>query len=107
VAAGATAGPGLQSQHHLLPALLTLADELGVPPHAVLGKASGRPAMLFGQDPSDWAVALVSREPLPPVAMPGIDAARDPFDPARFAPRVMAIVHGETLWPTRHLLESI
>ncbi|WP_109476118.1 hypothetical protein [Paraburkholderia sp. C35] len=107
VARNATTGPGLQSQHHLLPALLTLADELDVPPHIVLGKASGRPAMLFGQDPSDWAVALVSREPLKHAAMPGIDAERDPFDAASFEPRVMAIVHGETLWPTRHLIESI
>lgn len=107
VARGSTTGPGLQSQHHLLPALLTLAAELDVPPHIVLGKASGRPAMLFGQDPTDWAVALVSNDPAPRAAMPGIDASRDPFDTAPFAPRVMAIVHGETFWPTRHLLESI
>ncbi|MBN3727519.1 hypothetical protein [Burkholderia sp. Ac-20379] len=112
VARGATAGPGLQSQHHLLPALLTLASELAAPPHIVLGKASSRPAMLFGQDPSDWAVALVSHAPAPAAAsasslsMPGIDGERDPFDGAPFAPRVMAIVHGETFWPTRHLLES-
>jgi hypothetical protein len=110
VARGATTGPGLQSQHHFLPALLTLADELAVPPHIVLGRASSRPAMLFGQDPSDWAVALVSREPAQPNAsttMPGIDPERDPFATTPFAPRVMAIVHGETFWPTRHLIESL
>jgi hypothetical protein len=107
VARGSTSGPGLQSQHHFLPALLTLADTLDVPAHAVLGRASSRPAMLFGQDPTDWAVALVSNEVTHSGDLPDIDAARDPFDHASFTPRVMAIVHGDTLWPTKHLIESI
>ncbi|SAK49027.1 hypothetical protein AWB77_01092 [Caballeronia fortuita] len=107
VARGSTTGPGLQSQHHFLPALLTLADSLDVPAHAVLGRASSRPAMLFGQDPTDWAAALVSTDPPREGSVSGIDAARDPFNAASFKPRVMAIVHGDTLWPTRHLIDSI
>ncbi|MDR5822246.1 hypothetical protein [Caballeronia sp. LZ043] len=106
VAHGSTTGPGLQSQHHFLPALLTLAESLGVPAQAVLGRASSRPAMLFGQDPTDWAVALVSTDSPHGGVMRGIDAERDPFSAASFKPRVMAIVHGDTLWPTRHLIDS-
>jgi hypothetical protein len=44
---------------------------------------------------------------LPHSDVPGIDATRDPFGHASFTPRVMAIVHGDTLWPTKHLIESI
>ena len=118
VAPGATTGPGLQSQHHLLPALLDLAQRLGRPVNDVLSKASSRAASLFGHDANDWAVALVApvrltpvragmaRSPLSmslPLPLPGIEAERDPFAPDAFQHRVVAIVRGETLWPTPYM----
>lgn len=103
VALGATTGPGLQTQHCFLPALLTLAEHLGCKPDRVLNKASTRPAALFGQDPNDWAVALVAPDVAHKLQIPGIDPDRDPFALDSFLPRVMAIVHGEKLWPTGQL----
>ena len=108
VARGATTGPGLQSQHHFLPALLDLARRLGCPPDDVIPKASSRPSTLFGHDANDWAVALVAPARIgggvtPMPSLPGIQAERDPFAPDSFPHRVVAIVRGETLWPTRYM----
>jgi dihydroorotase-like cyclic amidohydrolase len=103
VALGATTGPGLQTQHCFLPALLTLAAHLGCKEDRVLSKASSRPAALFGRDPNDWAVALVAPNVAQKLQIPGIDNDRDPFAADSFIPRVMAIVLGETLWPSGQL----
>ncbi|KKB61653.1 hypothetical protein WM40_21835 [Robbsia andropogonis] len=112
VAEGATRGPGLQSQHRFLPALLSLAKRMNVPTERVLRKASRRPAALFGPDVNDWAVALVARVPVQPSmaegnAFPGINPRHDPYVDIAFEDRVVAMVRGLTLWPTRHLLPAI
>ena len=105
VAPGATSGPGLQTQHYLLPALLDLAQRLGRPANEVLAKASSRPASMFGHDANDWAVALVApvRKGMAMTSLPSIQAERDPFPPNAFQHRVVAIVRGDTLWPTRYM----
>jgi hypothetical protein len=112
VAQGATRGPGLQSQHGFMSALLDTAARIGCSPHGLIGKASRRPSALFGPDVNDWAVALVA--PTPRAGMtsdrerfPGIQESRDPYAENRFSHRVVAIVRGETLWPTRHLRQTI
>ena len=107
VAPGATTGPGLQTQHRFLPSLLTLIDHLGCKEDRVLSKASSRPAALFGRDPNDWAVALVAPKVAQMLQVPGVDKDRDPFIDDSFQPRVMAIMHGERLWPTGQLRNAL
>lgn len=107
VALGATTGPGLQTQHCFLPALLSLAEHLRCKPARVLSKASSRPAALFGPDPSDWAVALVAPRVARKLQTPGIDKDRDPFASDSFPLCVMAIIHGEKLWPAGPLRNEL
>ncbi len=87
---GAPISPGLQTQQHFLPALLTLAEQHGWPLDAVLSKAREAAAAVFGVSaPQGWLlVDPEHREPVQPWLQQGPERA--PFAGLPLRGRVLA-----------------
>ena len=87
-------GPGLQTQQHFLPALLTICDQNGWPLERVLQKVTTTPASIFGTDLKDGFVLVDPKFDEPVECWPRQSAGRAPFLGMTFKYRIVAIAYG-------------
>jgi len=92
---GPPTSPGLQTQQHFLPALLTVCSHYGLDIADVWPKATSGPARVFGVKPEEGFV-VVDPGPVPPVGQwPRQAEDRAPYLGLELRGRVIAVGSGE------------
>lgn len=92
---GVSVGPGLQTQQHFLPVLLTLCERYDWPLAAILGKVTDAPSRIFGRSAPEGRL-LVDPDYRETVATwPNQAPDRAPYEGLELKGRVLAISNNE------------
>lgn len=92
---GAPPGPGLQTQQHFVPALLTMVDGLGLDMRRTWHQVTTAPRQIFGLNGAGGFL-VVDPSPQPPVELwPRQQVDRAPYLGSTLRGRVLAVTDGE------------
>jgi hypothetical protein len=92
---GAPTGPGLQTQQHFVPALLTMADRLGLDLDRLWRQVTSAPASVFGLDTTPGSIVVDPAEQPAVGLWPRQRDDRAPYLGSTLRGRVLAVTRGD------------
>ena len=85
-------GPGLQSQQHFLPALLTLSEQYDLPLEKIFEKVTTSPSRVYGVNPEKGLLVVDPDHQEKVSVWPNQESDRAPFEGQSLKGRVLAVI---------------